>query len=196
MNVPISMDIKRLGSPSERGGQSPGFSRRPNFSSFHHEVFTLDVEDGRVAGKAPRFAPLRPRSGSGIPIPRWELCCRTASGEIAGGCALSLPLAEEEPTSPRQIPHPVLGEWVRALRYTGLNWLECGPIVVNPGFSEEGVVAATWAALSVLMKRNDASFLVGTATEGSLALDMALRCKARVLEPLVMGPIRYFLFVE
>ena len=69
-------------------------------------------------------------------------------------------------------------------------------MAVAAGFPEEGVIAALWEGLSRLMERNGISFLIGTAQEGSLDLDMALLCKARILEPCTPGPTRYFLYVE
>jgi hypothetical protein len=168
----------------------------PNFSAFREGGFALNVENGRTSKEDLRLVPLRPQSKRGGEFPLWELRCRKTSGFLAGGCALSLSLAGGDFPSPREIPHPVLGEWLIALRYTGLNWLECGPISVAPGFSEEGVANALWEGLSRLMRRNDASFLVGTAPVNSLFLDMAVRRGARVLEHYVPGSSRYFLYAE
>ena len=196
MTAPITLNIKNLESFSGGGKTYSGLSQRPNFSSIRHDTFTLDVEDGRISSGGHHFIPLRPQFASGSLSSQWELRCRAVSGELAGGCALFLPSRNEDPPSPRQVPHPVLGEWIRALHYTGLNWVECGSIVVAPGFSEEAVVAALWAAWSILMKRNDVSFLVGTAPDASLPLDMALMKGCRILEPCAVGPLRYFLYVE
>jgi len=69
-------------------------------------------------------------------------------------------------------------------------------MAIAAGFSEEGVIAALWEALPRLMERNGVSFLIGTAPTGSLALDMALRSGARVLEPFTAGASRYFLYVK
>ena len=171
-------------------------SQRPNFPSFRHEGYSLEVVESWNLQESIHFVPLRPRSESGRLLSVWELQCRNASGELAGGCAIALPPGRGDSSSPRQLPHPVVGEWISALRYTGLNWLECGPVAVAPGFPEEDVVAALWEGLSRLMARNDVSFLIGIAQEGSLELDMALRRKSRVLEPLATGPTRYFLYVE
>ncbi len=170
--------------------------QRPIFPSLRHESFVLDVENGQTFPEALKLTPLRPQSNSGKPLPVWELHCRSLSGTLAGGCAIALPSSRGDSPSPRQFPHPVLGEWISALRYTGLSWVECGPLAVASGFSEEGVVAALWEALPRLMERNGVSFLIGTAATGSLTLDMALRSGARVLEPFTAGASRYFLYVK
>jgi hypothetical protein len=153
--------------------------QRPNFPPLRQDGFILEVEANQSLPGRPSFFPLRPQSNSGKPLPLWELHCKSLSG-----------------ASPRQFPHPVLGEWISALRYTGLSWLEVGLMAIAAGFSEEGVIAALWEALPRLMERNGVSFLIGTAPTGSLALDMALRSGARVLEPFTAGASRYFLYVK
>lgn len=168
----------------------------PNFPPCAEENFRLEwladssnasPSDGSVA-----FAPLRARSGSAPALHRGALAC-LASEVLAGGCAVHFPRPDEVP-SPRHLPHPVLGEWISALRYTGCPWIEAGPFEVRPGFSEEQVLDALWSGLERLMKRNGVGFLVGAAPEASLALDRALRQGARALERSTPGSLRYFVY--
>ena len=167
---------------------------RPNFPPCPHQAFLL--EWAFEEGFAPSFQALRTLSGSGLPLPRGALLCRTvAEGEdrVAGGCAVAFPQPDDTP-SPRHLPHPVLGEWISALRYTGCLWVEAGVFSVSPGFSEEQVLDALWEGLERLMKRNGVNFLVGAAPESSLALNRALRQGARALEPSAPGALRYFVY--
>ena len=173
---------------------SQALASRPNFPPYRLGDFTLELENESIAQPGLYIVPLRPLSGS-EPAAVWKLCCRTNSGTLAGGVAIVVPLRGDS-ASPRSLPHPVLGEWISALRYTGLNWMECGAVSVAPGFPEEGVMAALWEGLSRLMERNGVSFLIGTAPFASLALDMSLSRGARVLEPFASGNSRYFLFVK
>jgi hypothetical protein len=183
--------------PSSNGGEStPASFPRPNFPPFRENGFYVDVKGEPDLQEILRLVPLRPFSESGRALPRWELQCRTASDMLAGGCIIALPFGRGDFPSPRQLPHPLLGEWISALRYTGLKWLECGQIAVAPGFSEENVCGILLEGLSRLMKRNDVTFLIGEAATGSLVLDMAIRRGARVLEPFVPSPVRYFLYTE
>jgi hypothetical protein len=171
-------------------------SSHPNFPPCAHEAFTLDwVQDGSAAFlQVPSLNPLRRLSGSGLALPIGALVCRAeADGLLAGGCAVAFPQRDDAP-SPRHLPHPVLGEWISALRYTGCSWIEAGVFAVNPGFSEEQVLDALWTGLERLMKRNGVNFLVGAAPESSLTLDRALRQGARALEPSVPGALRYFVY--
>ncbi len=175
---------------------APDALEQPNFPAYRQGSFNVDIESPLPAKSELAFEPLRPRSESGQPLPRWELVCRTLAGLAAGGCAITLPRGRTESPSPQQAPHPVIGEWLSALRYTGHRWIECGPFTIAAGFPEEGVAELLWEALVRLMHRNGVSFLVGTAPAGSLLLDMALRRGARALEPSAHGQIqRYFLFV-
>jgi hypothetical protein len=196
MKTSYTRDSKDLAGLSNDPKSSLATHPRPIFPVFRHEGFVLEVEEGQKFAEAIYFSPLRPHSNSGKPLPMWELHCRSLTGSLAGGCAIVLPPSRGDFPSPRQFPHPVLGEWISALRYTGLNWLECGPMGIAPGFSEESVITALWEALPRLMERNGVSFLIGTAATGSLALDTALRSGARVLEPFTAGALRYFLFVR
>jgi hypothetical protein len=176
---------------------SNDIAQLPNFPSYRQGSFALEIETVPLTHAELTFSPLRPRSESGQPLPRWELVCRTAAGSMVGGCAVALPPGRGDAPSPQQAPHPVIGEWLSALRYTGYSWLECGPFAVAPGFPEEGVAALLWEGLLRLMRRNGVSFLVGTAPTGSLLLDMALKRGARALEPSAHGQVpRYFLYVD
>jgi hypothetical protein len=170
---------------------------QPNFPPCADQNFRLEWVP--ASGDPQAFTPLRSRSGSGQAMPHGALVCLTPSPEdpalsvIAGGCAVAFPHQEDAP-SPRHIPHPVLGEWISALRYTGCLWIEAGVFDVRPGFSEEQVMDALWTGLERLMKRNGAGFLVGAAPESSLALDRALRQGARALEPSAPGALRFFVY--
>jgi len=176
-------------------------STQPNFPPCADQNFTLEWISSEAAAQAsvPVFMPLRARSGSGSTLPLGALVCRArpeagpAQGIIAGGCAVAFPRQDDTP-SPRHMPHPVLGEWISALRYTGCLWIEAGAFEVAPGFSEEQVLDALWNGLERLMKRNGAGFLVGAAPEASLALNRALRQGARALEPSAPGALRYFVY--
>jgi hypothetical protein len=143
----------------------------------------------------PGFPPLRPLSISGKPLPAWELACLAAGGAAAGGCRVTLPPGRGDLPSPKQAPHPVIGEWLSALRYTGFDWVECGHFETTPVFSDEGVAALLWEGLLRLMRRNGLDFMVGAAPNGSLALDMALRRGASILESGLPEAPRYFLYV-
>lgn len=169
--------------------------QRPNFPPARNGDFTLEIESWPGLKAGIPIMPLRPQSGSGTSLPVWELQSVSSTGVLTGGCAVALPPRGDFP-SPRQLPHPVLGEWISALRYTGLNWMECGPLAVAAGFSEEAVIESLWEGLSRLMDRNGVSFLIGTAPTASLALEMALARGARVLEPFSTSPTRYFLYVK
>jgi len=167
---------------------------RPNFPPVKQGDFWLDIENENEANEIV-MPPLRAQLGSRPVSPLWKLTSRSANGLVAGGCAVALPQNGEQP-SPRQLPHPVLGEWISALRYTGLSWMECGSLVVAPGFSEEAVIDSLWEGLTRLMDRNGVSFLIGTAPVASLALEMTLGRGARALEPFTAGSSRYFLYVK
>jgi hypothetical protein len=172
-------------------------SSRPNFPPCPHDAFTLEwiQESSHSAFQSAAFPPLRSRSGSGLALPVGGLVCRPTEteGVLAGGCAVVFPRQDDTP-SPRHLPHPVLGEWISALRYTGCSWIETGVFAVNPGFSEEQVLDALWSGLERLMKRNGVNFLVGAAPQASLALDRAQRQGARALEPAAPGALRYFVY--
>jgi hypothetical protein len=169
----------------------------PNFPPCSHEAFTLEwIPEGAAPSfQDPVFSPLRSRSASGLALPVGTLVCRATEtgGHLAGGCAVAFPRQDDAP-SPRHLPHPVLGEWISALRYTGCSWVEAGAFAVSPGFSEEQVLDALWNGLERLMKRNGVNFLVGAAPGSSLALDRALRQGARALEPSAPGALRYFVY--
>jgi hypothetical protein len=166
---------------------------QPNFPPCADQGFLLEwrPDDARPSHE-PFFQPLRSQSGSGLALPLGSLLC-AVEGATAGGCAVAFPRQDDVP-SPRHMPHPVLGEWISALRYTGCLWIEAGVFEVRPGFSEEKVMDALWTGLERLMKRNGASFLVGAAPEASLALERALRQGARALEPSAPGALRYFVY--
>jgi hypothetical protein len=169
---------------------------RPNFPPCSHEAFTLEwlPKGSAFSSQDAAFSPLRSRSGSGLALPVGALVCRVAAEDrLAGGCAVAFPRPDDTP-SPRHLPHPVLGEWISALRYTGCSWIEAGAFAVSPGFSEERVLDALWNGLERLMKRNGVHFLVGAAPGSSLALDRALRQGARALEPSAPGALRYFVY--
>ena len=159
----------------------------PNFPPCAHQNFSLEW-----AAPEPVFPALRTRSGSGNLLPVGALVCRNED-TLAGGCAVAFPRQDDVP-SPRHLPHPVLGEWISALRYTGCRWIEAGVFSVSPGYSEEQVLDALWNGLELLMKRNGVNFLVGAAPESSLALNRALRQGARALEPSSPGSLRYFVY--
>jgi hypothetical protein len=165
-------------------------STHPNFPPCPYQAFTLEwlSEDGAK----PSLQALRTRSGSGLLLPMGSLVCRSED-VLAGGCAVAFPQQDDAP-SPRHLPHPVLGEWITALRYTGCLWIEAGVFEVSPGYSEEQVLDALWEGLERLMKRNGVNFLVGAAPESSLALNRALRQGARALEPSTPGALRYFVY--
>lgn len=164
-------------------------SEAPNFPACRLEGFTLTLVARDASTPGPLSLP------AGRTAPAWELRAvleTGASGDVAGACVLALSPAGGEAPSPRQTPHPVLGEWFSALRYTGCLWMEAGEFSVRPGFSEEAVLKALWEGLQRLMQRNGVTFLVGAAPASSLALDHALRQGARLLEP--TGAMRYFLY--
>ena len=162
----------------------------PNFPPCPYEAFTL--EWASEVGSQLALQALRTLSGSGLQLPMGSLVCRSEKG-LAGACAVAFPQQDDAP-SPRHLPHPVLGEWISALRYTGCRWIEAGVVSVSPGFSEEQVLDALWEGLERLMKRNGVNFLVGAAPESSVALDRALRQGARALEPSAPGALRYFVY--
>lgn len=166
---------------------------RPNFPALHAEGFILTLEG--TENPAESFAALRERSSSGKALPLWRLVCRTESGALAGGGALAFPAREDVP-SPRQLPHPVLGEWISALRYTGHGWVESGPPTVMTGYSEERILALLWTGLRRVLCRNGIHFLVGAAPAGTLALEMAVQRGARLLEPHAAQSRRHFLYVD
>jgi len=169
-------------------------STQPNFPPCTDQNFTLEwrTVEALPATVSRAFTPLRACSGSGSALPLGALVC-AHEGTIAGGCAVAFPRQDDTP-SPRHMPHPVLGEWISALRYTGCLWIEAGTFEVAPGFSEEQVLDALWNGIERLMKRNGAGFLVGAAPESSLALNRALRQGARALEPSAPGALRYFVY--
>jgi hypothetical protein len=165
-------------------------SGSPNFPPCRLEGFTVSLVARGLSGAGPVSLP-----AAGKVAPLWELrVAGEGSGENAeaGSCVLAFSQAGGEAPSPRQVPHPVLGEWFSALRYTGCLWMEAGTFSVRPGFSEEAVLKALWEGLQRLMQRNGVTFLVGAAPSASLSLDHALRQGARLLEP--TGAVRYFLF--
>jgi hypothetical protein len=166
----------------------------PNFPPCTQQGFTLEwLPEAALPGELAALEPLRERSGSGSRLPWGALVCRAETGALAGGCAVALPALDDVP-SPRHMPHPVLGEWISALRYTGCAWTEAGVPLVRPGFSEEQVLDALWTGLERLMQRNGASFLVGAAHGSSLVLDRALRQGARALESAGAGLPLYFIY--
>jgi hypothetical protein len=169
----------------------------PNFPPCPDQGFVLEWAEADALATDPAqpvFQSLRLRSGSGTMLPMGALVCRDgANGLLAGGCAVAFPPADDTP-SPRYMPHPVLGEWISALRYTRCLWMEAGLPVVCPGFSEERVLDALWTGLERLMKRNGMTFLMGAAPDSSAALQRALRQRARTLESASAGAMRYFVY--
>ncbi len=179
--------------PVPKRRSASGAHPRPNFPAFHEEGFALTLEE--AGDPAESFSALRAHSNSGKPLPLWRLACRTDSGVLAGGLALAFPERDDTP-SPRHLPHPVLGEWISALRYTGHGWVETGSPVVMAGYSEERVTGALWTGLQRILRRNGIHFLVGVAPSGSMALEIAVQRGARLLEVHADAPSRHFLYVE